>query len=355
MFNVFIPEDTLSSICEEEMGKSHEDYSNWYKIFTKQHEIMISATHECNEWNEDDPLFIFSESYDVNILYDTEYITSVIESPINVLKEPGGIFILDVDDVEAHEIQNDYGVICQSTKNMDAANLIGECISFSPRNGDTEYSWKRVLKDVNHLPSNSLLMIDRNLFANTTERNQEAFSNIRSILDELLPTTFKDCYHVCIITDPDAIKRTLKFLQISKKIADSINGIRKYPITIEVIAISRHCDSEYYEWTHDRRILVNYCIIEATHKLNAFRDGVSICSQTINTKRLFSVNSLNGMGDVPMQSLDNDMCTFKNFVETWKQKEHDAWKNTEYANFVNYSCDDKAGFEAKDLKNRLFH
>ena len=147
MFTIYIPEDTLKKICIEEMGKEPSDQSIWFKIFCKQSEISVSSFNESDEWDEDDPLFIFSQSYDVEIPYDTEYIQSIYHDHKQVLKNPCGAYILDISEEDALRIQQQYGVICLSTKSLGDPIICSPPISKAPAEGETGIGWKKVINE----------------------------------------------------------------------------------------------------------------------------------------------------------------------------------------------------------------
>ena len=322
MFTIYIPEDTLKKICIEEMGKEPSDQSIWFKIFCKQSEISVSSFNESDEWDEDDPLFIFSQSYDVEIPYDTEYIQSIYHDHKQVLKNPCGAYILDISEEDALRIQQQYGVICLSTKSLGDPIICSPPISKAPAEGETGIGWKKVINEYSSFPSNSILIVDRYLVANDTcvdgiKDKTLGQNNIFDILNILLPKSFSAEYHISIVIEEDQRKNGLSF----KKLATNLNHLkallnRNYPIKIDLIAIN---GAAGHDITHDRRVISNYFFISATHKLNAFDGEKSLCDQEITVRALYS-DGLTNKSDIPEKRHKRWTEQFKEYYAYLKAK-----------------------------------
>lgn len=70
----FIPQDKLEDIISEEMDKNQDEQSNWFKIFSHQNAIFVSSLDDYCYMDYEEPLFIFCESYGVEIIHETDYI-----------------------------------------------------------------------------------------------------------------------------------------------------------------------------------------------------------------------------------------------------------------------------------------
>ena len=65
MFKVFISIEALTKLCVEEMPKEKDRQCPWFLLLTKQNIIYLDR-NIYDEWEDPkDPLFIFSESYQI--------------------------------------------------------------------------------------------------------------------------------------------------------------------------------------------------------------------------------------------------------------------------------------------------
>lgn len=348
MFAIYIPEDTLKKICIEEMGKEPTDQSIWFKIFCRQSEISVSSLNESNELDEEDPLFIFSQSYGVEIPYDTDYIQSIYHDHKQVLNNPCGVYILDISEEEALRIQQQYGVICISSKSLGDPILCNPTISKAPAKGEKGSGWKTVINEYSSFPSNSILIVDRYLVANDSyvdgiHDKTLGQNNIFDILNILLPKSFSDEYHISIVIEEDRIKNGLTF----SRLATNLNHLksstnRNYPIKFDLIAIKD--GAAHHDITHDRRVISNYFFISATHKLNAFDGKISLCDQEITVRALYS-DGLTNKSDIPEKRHKRWTEQFKKYYAYLKSKE----THTDCSISVNGNCH----VDSTKLGNRL--
>ncbi len=332
MLSIFIPQDTLENILIDNMASSVklEDQDAWYRIFIKQKVIYVSSWKEKEYDAEEDPLLILSNSYQVEIRYDeTEYIESIHNNHELVTKYWNGIFLLDITEEEADDIQRDYGVICQSIHHLDASVLMDEGLRFSPVENDKRYSWYTILDGINaeHIPSNHLILIDRYLFANANEL-ETTLDNIFFIMDAMLPLHELKCsYKVTIFYGEQSDGGGVGLSDAAAKVYKIIDGLsRPYTIHVEVICLSRH--SDLYKPFHNRKILTNYTITQLEYRLNAFDEkGLSTCQQTIQPQSLFTKSSLYRDIDSPYKTHHDIMSAiYENFI--WWVKNYLSPKST---------------------------
>lgn len=287
MFLIHITEKALEEICLEK-------YPNWHLIAQKQSKIVVNCDTDSSLYTDfENPIFLFGQMHGVEFESNKTYINNINEHPESVLKKPCGAFILDVDEQTAQEIEKKFGVICQSDSKIDD-NVLTETKEFAPDRGDGGYGWAKVFSDIKRLPSNSLIMCDRNIFANDDIIKRNGVHNVTKIADAILPDTFGDTYHIAIVFD--SLKTGIQFSQIASWTNKALKGIRQYPIIIEMVVIKRGCFQ--YDEIHNRRIITNYCIVRAEHKLSAFEETKSLCSQVINCDLLYS-KGLRSTSDSP--------------------------------------------------------
>ena len=327
MLSIFIPQKTLEDIVIDNMASDiePEDQDVWYKIFTKQEYIYVSSLDGRDYITEDDPLFLLTKSYSVKIEDATDYINAIPDHPESVTRYWNGIFLLNITEDEAAAIQRDYGVICQSVNSLDASVLMDQGLRFSPKKDEKDYAWDFMLQNVNakHIPSNHLILLDRYLFADSSEYDS-ALSNTYDIMNSMLPFHHLKChYRVTLVIGEQENGKSVPLSQIAPDISEITEHLKRpYPIDVEVIYLTHL--SGLYTSTHNRCFLTNYTITQAEHKLNAFTEGeehdgirpkVSTCLQTIQPQGLFTNSGLNGYCDSPHKTHHDIMTAlYKNLI-----------------------------------------
>ena len=298
MISIFTTKDNLESICLDESKKP------WLDIIIKLKEVFVNDDNIFSDDIDidDDPFYTLDEMQIDIISSKKDYINDIPSNPVLVLKQPSGIFLLDIPSEKASQIQMDYGVICQSTNELDYKPLTQSHFPTELIEGEMGKSWNNMIAQFKKLPSNSALIIDAHLFAEDKfdeshncydERKRDGLNNVYEILDSLLPLSFKDTYHIgVLITDTDKAKasRRTRSNLTNDRIASAINKLKKnlnrsYPINIEVVFFDQSDDG--HKLIHNRRILSNYFIVTAEYKLAALRNSRSLCGQSIAAFPLF--------------------------------------------------------------------
>lgn len=334
MLSIFIPQEILEDIVIDNMASDMEpeDQDVWYKIFAKQKFIYVSSWDEKKYLTPEDPLFILDSS-GVQIKYASQYIEGIPQNHQSVTEYWNGIFLLDISEEEAAEIQRDYGVICQSVKKMDASILMDEGLRFSPKKDEKGYSWNFMLNRINgeHIPSNHLFMIDRYLLAKDKDKNEEddldfIKSNIYDITNAMLPTHQLKCnYTISFIIGEQKDGKSFFPSELSKMVNEKLipNLHRPYDIDVEIINLTHM--SGLYTATHNRCILTNYTVTQLEHSLKAFEKGdeeidegdESTCLQTILPQRLFTASGLNDYCDSPHKTHHDVMSAIHDNLVWW--------------------------------------
>lgn len=236
--------------------------------------------------------------------------------PENVLKNPSALYILDITPAEASNIQRQYGVMYLSSDNPDISPLIDVNDIHTPNKGiPLGRGWDSVLDSVEHLPSNALILTDRYLFSARNREIGDGLLNVQGILRELLSKQFAgDKYHITIVFCKERKHDSYKLNEIAAKLYNIARQLgRKYEIMVEVIGISE--DSNIYDKLHSRRILSNYFMVEATHKLAAFEKNVPTTEQLLIPMALFTESSLNGTSNAPLASINQTISSLKEFYK----------------------------------------
>ena len=301
MLSIFIPQETLEDIVIENMASDMEpeDQDVWYKIFTKQKFIYVSSWDEKKYLTQEDPLFILDSS-GVEIKYATQYIEDIPQNHQLVTEYWNGIFLLDISEEEAAEIQRDYGVICQSVKKMDASIVMDEGLRFSPKKDEKD---KDEEDDLDFIKS-----------------------NIYDITNTMLPTHQLKCnYTISFIIGEQKDGKSFFPSELSKMVNEELipSLHRPYDIDVEILYLTHM--SGLYTATHTRCILTNYTVTQLEHSLKAFEKGdeeidegdESTCLQTILPQRLFTTSGLNDYCDSPHKTHHDVMSAIYDNLVWW--------------------------------------
>lgn len=320
MFKVCISESVYSQIIRAEEQRAAAARSNLYKLLKQQPVQRLTTTDVQN--------------YKAN--------------PKSVLADPSALYILDITPSEALNIQKKYGVMCLSSENPDISSLIDVNDYFKPSVEKKMFKgWDRVLDSVEKLPSNALLLIDRYLFTARNKDKGDGLDNVRHILSELLPKTFEGPdYHITIVFNIEAKHYSYSFVEIASKLYNIAHQLRpQYGMMVEVFGIKETCS--LYDDSHDRQIVSNYFLVEASHKLAAFNpEDKGTVSQSIIPWNLFTEDSLNGKSSSPLDSINQ---TIENFRKFYAALSNEAEHNTYL-----YAVNGKLMNRCMGVRNRLF-
>lgn len=336
MFSIYISASALADIYLQESDKPFKEQSDWFKILRKQTEIFTYGYVPVDNDFEDgfsvsDILENLGRSYDILITPADDYISQVLVDNQTVLEHPNAAYFLDVETEQAHDIQQKYGVICQATDSIDSTIFTKSCIGVNfVKYQESEKGWEVILKIPTELPSNSLCIIDRFLFAedgkNQYGDNSIGFDNLSLILYYALPSSFSAEYHITIITDRNSIKNGLIFQTLSDKLIHLVNKLsekRGYPIKLEFLAIDVENAKYTKSFIHNRQIFANYFNIKFDNGLNIldFKNGKGIAkfNQLIKGTLLYN-DSLDYIeSDPAVSSIDSYRKQLKTRISKWKK------------------------------------
>ena len=268
--------------------------------------------------------------------------------PEDMLKNPSALYILDISPVEALAIQKRYGVMCLSCENPDVSPLIDVNDYFTPSTDKKKFKgWDRILDSVEKLPSNALVLIDRYLFASRSKDKGDGLINVRHILNELLPQEFEGGdYHITIVFNVEVKHSSYTFSEIASKLYNIAQQLRPgYGFMVEVFGIMESCT--LYDDSHDRQIVSNYYIVEASHKLAAFNpEDKGTVHQSIIPLALFTESSLKGESSAPLETIDQTIADFNKFYAALSNEaEHKTYS---------YALNGKRMERCMGVRNRLF-
>ncbi len=278
MFTLYTTEDKLTELCLEG--------GTWYDIIRNQRTVCVCNNSADEEWDVSNEVLmnLFREGTDIEV--DNELAEDIKHDQSHVLELANPAYILDYSEREADEISRKYGVIFLPTENTPEPALAKSGWTLDTSDESKEKSWEYFLSDIK-TRYNSLVIIDRYFFSSETgESIEDSKFNLRSILNALLPREQMHRFTVSIIFDSSKADLDMSHL------ATEVNKIKKTlvgrtPFDMELLSIDSNCYN--YDKTHDRFIVSNYFVIDAAHKLKAFKiDKTALTEQNIHFKYLYS-------------------------------------------------------------------
>lgn len=308
MLKVFISASSLEKLCIDEMSLPSKEQSSWFILLTKQNVIYLDKDI-CQNWSCEDPLFIFSQSYEISLKEaPVDYNVDLEANPQNALNHPHDAFLLDIDQTKADAIQNQYGVVCQSTKNLSSCVVSEKGCHFSLNKGESTHTWSELFADKDRVPANALIIVDRYIFGyegKLRSSYRDGVSNIQQILSSALPDNVDCDFHVLVIFDAlSSTDLNFNLDAVAEELEDYKVNVLKKPYQVEIELFSVSSKNLQYGETHNRRILSNYYIVTADHLLKVFRrDGSSITTQNLNLDYSFS-EGLRDRSDMPQKRID---------------------------------------------------
>ena len=317
MFKIFMSSKSLERLCLAEMSKDKGDQSDWFLVLSKQ-KIIYLDKDVYNEWDDGDPLFIFSKSYVVDLKKSEIGFECMVNPSCESFPfEPQGAYLLDVSEDTANSIQNDYGIICQSTNDLTKCPLSGGERSFRLRKDERGRSWKELISNDPPLPSNAIIIIDRYLFGYDKSDKvgfYDAISNIKNIMRCVLPMQLKTDYHIIILYDEGNSDKYYNIDTLARELEEYKNTLKRpYNIVIQFMSIPKG-SMGYYEGTHDRMIISNYFIVSATKHIKAFRGRQATATQVVRCEYAYSAG-LRNVSDPPMKTIETTLSIIHNMIE----------------------------------------
>lgn len=290
MAEFFLSPEALEQLAENEQGR---------KVLASQNQIYLDVDRDSLDTlldQEETTIFEFQNGSDVQIVDAKSDIDNMKQDRSLFYQHPFGIFILNVLPSEAAQIQKETGVLCLSDQELDKI-LKGETLSWDGltyrrsiqcEKESQKHNWEEFLSRIKSIPSNCIVINDRNLFTNDVEENALGAENVATLLNQILPKKLiSGAYHVLIIYEDKGDLSKLDIEGIASAILSKISRNR-LDLRLEIIGCSRN-SSIFTNFTHNRLIATNYGIIDAEHKFAAFdNDQKATQDQMIVYKGLFS-------------------------------------------------------------------
>lgn len=336
---------------------------NWYNIFMSGNVAEVCMPEELDDEDIDEmgtvDIIGTLQLLGTTIKSDADYIQSISENNRRVLDNPNAIFLLDIEEKKADDIQKQYGVICQSIKSIDD-DILTNAYEYDLSDGQEGVDWSIYFSDKNHsLPSNALIICDRYIFSadakGANDSLQLGLENIRSIINSVLPKKHNDEYNILIIFDSSTLAKSQleedkMFENIVDNLSDFANGYKRarhYKLRFDIISVDHNCIN--YKKLHNRRIISNYFVVRAEYKLQAFRNNISTATQSIYYDSLFSkiVQMKPNGPDSPIKSQMQTISFIKEIIENGNCRK--------YASIVDKQERDENEDNCSSCSNRLMN
>lgn len=311
MFTLYTTENKLVELCNEG--------TEWYDIIRNQPAIYICNDSDNEEWDISNTTLLALHKSGTSIEVDNKLLAEIKEDHSNVLELVNPAYILNFSEKEAKEIEEKYGVIFLSTHNTPSPIVAKRGWDIDTTDKNKPKAWDFFLKG-NKVKFNSLVIVDRYFFSSEQgETFEDSMYNLRAILNALLPTNNMYKFTVSIFFDETKSDLEMRNLVTRvNKIKKSILG--RTPFTLELISIDSDCFK--YEETHDRFIISNYFVINATHKIKAFNSkNQALCGQKLFFDYIFSKGiEENDISSKPEVSQDRVLKALRESIDTSKSE-----------------------------------
>jgi len=269
MFTIYSDKSIFENIV------STDNYPNWERII-KNHSTVcldISDTDLQAEMNDPNSILFHllnANAVQVKVVALDAYFREVYANRQTVIKTPRSAYFLNLPVADAATLQEDTGVIINCNGKIDD-DILSKGVNLDWLAGEViQNNWSEILNSFINYPSNSLIINDRNLFANEENSLNIGVDNVLRILDNLLPHNLKADYHVLIQSEQKAdLRNKTKCDNLASTLSLGISRLRPYNFQIEIIF--SFSGTNFYQNTHNRRIYSNYKYGKCEHSLASFK------------------------------------------------------------------------------------
>lgn len=240
----------------EEFALFDDEIPHWNKVIKSGIDLCINISdNELDEKlsNQLDPIYIAyssSATMALPIALDT-YIQEVKDDLTQTIEKPNGIFILDVDDETANDIQKKLGMAVFSCTNVPDSLFSNSFLIDLNKDETIAGGWKNIVKFKKPL-SNSLIITDNYFFGNEDRGENRGIKNLIPFLDAYLPDYLDIEYQVTIVAPNGKEKLNSWWIKEYGKLVAEVKQLRDYPISIELVLAK--------SIVHKRRLLSNYAL-----------------------------------------------------------------------------------------------
>lgn len=288
MFSLYTTEENLIQMCLEA--------GFWFDIIRKLKCVYVTTSSNNEEWDVGNDVLSALHRSGIMLEVNNELEKNIRKDHSNVYSLPNPVYLLDIEKEEAQKIEEEYGVICKPIAERNEMALTEPGWDINTSDKSKTQSWNFFLSGIK-APLNAIVIVDRYFFASEYKYKETidvSLKNLKQILETLLPKKAKDeNIAVTIVYDHSTINvmnKCDKEYEKFKNLITEVNKVKKsisrpYAFSLELISLTDDC--YHYEDTHDRFIISNYFIVNATHKIKAFQER-DICTQILYFNYLFS-------------------------------------------------------------------
>ena len=243
----------------EEIAIFDDIYPNLNHIFRESATFILDMTDdELDRALEDleSGFAIFCNSYNIKTIAKSSILDSLINNKDDLIQNCRSLFIMDINEQEASEVQKETGVLVLSKDNIDD-NIFNQKFwrhhftKGAAMEGDTIYEWINVLKDMPWLPTNSIVITDNFLLSESNVSLKDCVENVKGLLEAILPDNLDTDFHILISTrHPDCSES--KRNKIVGEIKSHLSSKKSYGIKLEII---------FHDTIHQRKIITNYNVM----------------------------------------------------------------------------------------------
>ena len=356
MFTIYSDKDIFENIIS-----SPDAYPNWNKIINNYSDIcldinLLDLDLELN--NPESILFLFlqSNAREIDLIPIDSYFKSIYANPNTIIDNPTSAYFLNLNIIEAKQLQEDTGVIINCLDVIDD-DILSKGVNFDWLADETiNNNWINILNLFNNFPSNSLIINDRNLFTNEEGSSNIGVDNILRILNNLLPHNLKTDYHILILTEQKADARNkIKCELLADILNKGIRNLRNYNFQIEIVYY--FSGTNFFKNTHNRRIYSNYKYGKCENSLASFK--IKNANNTRNDDSFSLVcffNKINSTTDTltNLKAHENGTSRFKELTADCIDKLNKNGQNDRYYRYYLNGIEVIQGISTK-IKNRLLN
>lgn len=339
MFTVYLEKEKF-----EEIVLYKDKSPNWYSILSNYAYICLNMS-EADLQNEQQQGTILFEFIQANggksLVALNDYFDLIYQDPSEILNKPRSAFFLKLNDAQAKQLSESFGMIVQGTGTIDDSALTGtyfkELAKDTTIENGTNIGWQHLLS-VQMPPSNALIICDSYLF------NDSALGEANTIrlLGKLLPPALAVEYHVTLVAEDNGRDQTWR-AQLTGRLVTAIRNLRPYTINIEIV----FAKSEHF---HKRRLILNYINASCDKGFCVFKDTdhkTVKWNNDLRFNRLFNFKDSIG-GDTDYDSATSGLRVVKKV--TFDLAQHISGGNTVYLGSI------MGGHNANNTpKNRLIN
>ena len=304
------------------------DDNIWKQILRKQQCVFLSS-----DWDENNELLSAFHRSGVQIHSYPDFFERINEDHELMTKLGTPIYLLDITKDKAEEISREYGLCCYAIEDRTKPFISIKGWDIETSDEDKPKNWDYFYDNV-FTNCNCAIIVDRYLFAcDYNKKNnepdeiiQDSYDNLEQIMKNILPKESKCRFILTIIFSYSSNKGGMgeddpTMTEIIEEIQNIKNRIGfPYEIDIEVLSVDKGC--AYYNDTHDRFVITNYSITEATHKIKAFRAGnVALCKQKLSFNYTYSKGiEDDDKSSLPAATQERILNALRNYINDKKNK-----------------------------------